>query len=554
MKQKKMISLLLTLALLLCCLPTAALAGPNTNYELTGRGQDDVVAVARAQLGRTGRDLGYTYEWCACFVTWAGRTAGQDYPASDLYTPLAVAQWFINIGAGTFYCFRDATYQTLQSGVASPNAVLTTRSSVVPMKGDLVCFLWSYDIEEGYNWSHIGIVTEDYNGSGIIHTIEGNTGPLDNPEQRSVMLRDRAYDSSVVGIIRPSYNAPGRTVNHYVEQYGGGYVLQETETVTPAGKTFTVEDALAALRSYDGYAQPELWDLLSSVRQEGELNLYYPRLYTLTVTAGSGVTRVTGSGQYTAGTEVTVTAQAAPGCRLSWVETPGLQEDGADLILTMPAQDIHLEISAGEVPHVGPFLDVAPDTWYAGPVAKVYELGLMKGTSETAFSPLQGVTLAEAVVLASRLHSELAGDKADFTAAEGKPWYVPYAAYALENGLLTEEPDYGAAATRADLTRILARALPPESLEPLGEPPVFADLEGDPDGESLAGEIELLCRAGIISGETVDGKQYFRPQRPISRAEVAALAARMADPSLRLKPAGSPEPAESAEPVESTQP
>ena len=89
MRQKKMISLLLTLAFLLCCLPTAALAGPNTNYELTGRGQDDVVAVAKAQLGRTGRDLGYTYEWCAAFVTWAGRTAGQDYPAGDLYTPLA---------------------------------------------------------------------------------------------------------------------------------------------------------------------------------------------------------------------------------------------------------------------------------------------------------------------------------------------------------------------------------------------------------------------------------------------------------------------------------
>lgn len=543
MKQKKALSLLLALAILLPCLATTALAGPSTNYELTGRGQDDVVAVAKAQLGRTGRELGYTYEWCASFVTWVGRTAGQNYPAHDLYTPLDVAQWFINNGAGTFYCFRDATYRTLQSGPANQGAaVLTARANVAPMKGDLVCFLWSYDIEEGYNWSHIGIVAEDYDGKGVLHTIEGNTGPMDSPEQRSVMLQTRSYNASVVGIIRPSYSAPGRTVNHYLEQYGGGYALRETETVAPAGQTFTVEDALRALRSYDGYAQPDLWDLLSSVRKEGDLDLYYPRLYTLTVTAGSGVTRVTGSGQYTAGTEVTITAQAAPGCQLSWAGASGLKEDGSALILSMPAQDLHLEISAGEVPHVGPFLDVSPDAWYADTVARAYELGLMKGTSETSFSPLRGVTLAEAVTLAARLHSESVGDGADFAAGSGGPWYAPYAAYALESGLIGEEPDYGAAATRADLARILVKALPAESLEPLCEPPVFADLEGDPEGEALAGEIEPLCRAGILSGETIDGKQYFHPQRPISRAEVAALMARLADPSLRLRPAEPAEP------------
>lgn len=564
MKQKKLISLLLTLALLLCCLPTTALAGPNTNYKLTGQGQDDVVTVARAQLGKTGRDLGYTYEWCAAFVTWAGRTAGQNYPASDLYTPMAVAQWFINRGAGTFYGFRNATFQTLQSVANNKSAVLTTRSSVVPMKGDLVCFLWPQDIETGYNWSHIGIVTETYDGKGIIHTIEGNTGSMDTLEQRSVMLQSRNYDSSVVGIIRPNYtnspNAPsgpaaptGRVVNHHVEQYGGGYVLRESETVVPAGETFTVEDALGAINTYDGYAQPDMWSLLSSVRQEGALNLYYPRLYNLTVTAGSGVTRVTGSGQYTSGTEVTITAQAAPGYQLSWTEAPNLKENGSALILTMPAQDIHFEISASEAPHVGPFLDVTPGTWYADSVSKVYELGLMKGTSANAFSPQRGVTLAEAVVLAARLRSEAAGDKADFSAAAGELWYAPYASYALEHGLLSEEPDYSVAATRADVARILAKAVPAESLEPLGEAPVFADLEGDPDGEALAGEIELLCQAGVISGEKVDGKQYFNPQRPISRAEVASITARLADPSLRLKPEEPLKPAETEETTDQTE-
>lgn len=532
MKKKKIPALLLALALLLSCLTTSALAGPSTAYVLTGRGEDDVVAVARAQVGKTGRDLGYTYEWCASFVTWAGRTAGQNYPAGDLYTPMDVAQWFINNG-GTFYCFRSETYKTLNlSGAARQDAaVLTDRSSVAPLKGDLVCYLWSYDIGEGYNWSHIGILVEDYNG-GMLRTVEGNTGPLDSPETRCVLVQERAYGASVVGIIRPAYTARSRTVNHYLEDYGGGYTLQETESVTPAGNEFTVEDALRAVRSYNGFDQPDLWYLLSSVRGEGDLDLYYPRLYTLTVTAGQGVSRVSGSGQYRAGTEVTIEAQAAPGYRLSWPDTVPSKEHGSSLILNMPAQDVPLEICAAEIPHVGPFLDVSPDAWYAANVAKVYELELMRGTAADAFSPQRGVTLAEAVTLAARLYSGQAGDGAEFTAGAGEPWYAPYAAYAAEKGLVDGDCDYTAAATREDFALILGRALPEDKLEALWDAPAFADL----DGEGLPGEIERLCRAGVLAGESVDGTLYFRPERSITRAEAAAVAARMADPALRLRP------------------
>lgn len=533
MKQKKLLAWLLALALVLPCLPASALAGPSTAYVLTGRGEDDVVSVARAQVGKTGRDLGYTYEWCASFVTWAGRTAGQGYPANDLYTPLDVAQWFINNG-GTFYCFRTETYKTLNlSGAAGPNAaVLTKRSSVAPRKGDLVCYLWSHDIEEGYNWSHIGILTEDYDGR-VLRVVEGNTGSLDSPETRCVLVQQRSYDASVVGIIRPAYTARTRTVNHYLESYGGGYYLKDKDTVTPAGSEFTVEDALGALRTYDGYSQPDLLEILTGVRAEGDLDFHYPRLYTLTVTAGEGVSSVSGSGQYRAGEEVTIAAQASPGYRLSWSGAASAKQDGDALILTMPAQDVRLEVSAAEVPHVGPFLDVSPGAWYADSVAKVHELGLMRGTAADAFSPQQGVTLAEAVTLAARLYSGSAGDGAAFAAAGGGPWYAPYASYAEEKGLVWPDCDYTAAATRADFARILGRALPEEELEALWDAPDFADLDGD----ALAGEIGLLFRAGVLAGESADGVLYFRPERSITRAEAAAVAARMADPALRLRPA-----------------
>lgn len=494
MKQKKLLAWLLALALVFPCLPAPALAGPSTAYELTGRGEDDVVSVARAQVGKTGRDLGYTYEWCASFVTWAGRTAGQDYPAGDLYTPMDVAQWFINNG-GAFYCFRNETYKTLNLSAAGRDAaVLTQRSAVAPRKGDLVCYLWSYDIEEGYNWSHIGILTEDYDGR-VLRTVEGNTGPLDSPETRCVLVQERAYNASVVGIIRPAYTARTRTVNHYLESYGGGYYLKDKDTVTPAGSEFTVEDALGALRTYDGYDQPDLLDILTAVRLEGDMDFYYPRLYTLTVTAGEGVSSVSGSGQYRAGEEVTIAAQASPGYRLSWSGAASAKQDGDALILTMPAQDVHLEVSAAETPHVGPFLDVSPDAWYAQSVAKVHELGLMRGTATDAFSPQRGVTLAETVTLAARLYSSAAGDEAAFAAVDGEPWYSPYASYAEEKGLVWADCDYTASATRADFARILGRALPEEELEALWDAPAFADLEGD----ALTGEIELLCRAGVLA-------------------------------------------------------
>lgn len=539
MVKKKLLPLLLTLALLFACLPGPALAGSIP--ALTGQGADDIVSVARTRLGRTGRELGYTYEWCACFVTWAGRTAGQDFPASDLYTPLDVARYFVEGDRGTVCCFRKGTYNSLvQGGLSSrKTAVLTTRADVVPQKGDLVCFLWPKDIEKGYNWSHIGILTQDYDGSGVLTTIEGNTGTSGDPQSRCVGLQSRPYDETVVGIIRPGYTTRGRTVKHYLEQYGGGYTLAETESIPPSGKEFTLEDALRAIRTYDTHGYPDFEQFAAAVQAEGPLEIYYPRLYTLAVIPGDGVDQALGSGRYAAGTEVPITVQAPSGGKLDWTDNTVRQKDGAVWTLVMPARDVLLGVSAQKIDCVEPFLDVGSGAWYAEYVAEVYRRGLMNGTAADAFSPERGLTLAETVVLAARLHSGADGDGTDFSPREGEPWYAPYTAYAEEQGLVDGDRDYTAAATRAEFARILGRALPAEALEPLWEAPAFADLE------ALFEEAELLCRAGVLSGEAADGAQYFRPQRPITRAEAAAVIARMADPELRLRPEG---PAETVEP------
>ena len=71
----------------------------------------------------------------------------------------------------------------------------------------------------------------------------------------------------------------------------------------------------------------------------------------------------------------------------------------------------------------GQFADVPAGSWYAAGVQSAYELGLMTGTSDTAFDPSGNLTLAETVVLAARLHSIYAGDGASFTG--GATWYQP---------------------------------------------------------------------------------------------------------------------------------
>ena len=51
----------------------------------------------------------------------------------------------------------------------------------------------------------------------------------------------------------------------------------------------------------------------------------------------------------------------------------------------------------------GMFSDVTPDKWYESSVASAYELGFMKGSSDSAFEPEGNMTVAEAITIASRM-------------------------------------------------------------------------------------------------------------------------------------------------------
>ena len=106
-------------------------------------------------------------------------------------------------------------------------------------------------------------------------------------------------------------------------------------------------------------------------------------------------------------------------------------------------------------------------------------------------------------------------------------WYRDALWYAREHGLLEGQPmeaSFEEPAARLDLAEWLCSALPAEAL------PAINAVDTIPD--SADPEVLTLYRAGILTG--VDESGAFAPYRTLSRAELATVLARLADPARRV--------------------
>ena len=177
----------------------------------------------------------------------------------------------------------------------------------------------------------------------------------------------------------------------------------------------------------------------------------------------------------------------------------------------------------------GTFDDVQKDDWFYENVKSVYELGLMQGKGGKQFDPESGVTIAETLTIAARLHSIYDTGSDAFTASN--PWYRVYVDYCASNGIASVDSDtYSQPASRAEFVMILANALPAEVF---GEVNQVAD-NAIPDvhiKDSYGAAVYKMYRAGIMIGN--DGIGTFAPDSEIKRSEVAAIVTRMVDVSLR---------------------
>ena len=187
---KQILSALLVAVMLVGVIPLSASAAYENTYTNTGNQRDDIIGVAKTQLGYTeGANNATKYgtwyglpnqPWCAMFISWCARQAGI---SKNILQNSAVAA-------------PDAKYF---------NIPYYDGASYTPQKGDLF-FTKS--------WSHVGLVY--YVDGSYFYTIEGNSNTTGSSEGTSVVTNRRKISNFYFGV--PNYNS-GTHTHSYVEKY-----------------------------------------------------------------------------------------------------------------------------------------------------------------------------------------------------------------------------------------------------------------------------------------------------------------------------------------------
>lgn len=174
------------------------------------------------------------------------------------------------------------------------------------------------------------------------------------------------------------------------------------------------------------------------------------------------------------------------------------------------------------------FSDVSASYWATPSIKLCYEYGFMKGTTPKQFSPTGALTVAEAIVMADRLHEIYTTGQSTLT--NGEPWYQTYVDYAIENGIVQagDFTSYTAKATRGQMAYLFSRALPATVLPSINNVQTLPDVTGS---TKYSQEIFSLYNAGVLTGSDVFGT--FKPNDNIIRAEAAAILTRVALPEQR---------------------
>jgi len=177
------------------------------------------------------------------------------------------------------------------------------------------------------------------------------------------------------------------------------------------------------------------------------------------------------------------------------------------------------------------FKDVNSSAWYKDVVDNCYNYSLMMGDSENTFNPMGNITLAEVITTAVRIWCLNNPDDAKPTIGSS-PWYQCYVDFAIEKKIINKNDfkDYTVPATRAEMAYILKNSVSSTNLAKLNDINSIPDVtKTDKYGE----EIFKLYEAGILGGS--DEKGTFYPNKNITRAEGAAIIARLSKISDRIK-------------------
>lgn len=181
------------------------------------------------------------------------------------------------------------------------------------------------------------------------------------------------------------------------------------------------------------------------------------------------------------------------------------------------------------------FKDVDENKWYGANQTQAIKLafryGLMVGKGMENFDPEGGMTVAEALTIAARIHNIYNENEVEFN-NNAKPWYKDYVEYAIEEAIINNGDfiNYERAITREEMAYIFTNVLPSEEMEEIN------DVTYIPDVNVLNRyytNIMSLYKAGILRGN--DDKGTFNPKAGVTRAEVSAIIVRIVDADERLK-------------------
>ena len=219
-----------------------------------------------------------------------------------------------------------------------------------------------------------------------------------------------------------------------------------------------------------------------------------------------------------------------------WMANRDLDEAGFKAVmwtmhLSARADEAYVDYATGTafpaVAEYPGFADVAPGSWYESAVTCCYVLGLMQGT-DLGFEPEKALTVGECAAVAARIREALTGQPSPSPSPD-EPWYAPYTGYMTEaQPTLTPMLAHPTEPISRMQYLLLLNAAIPENmwllLTPINVVETLPDTEDD--------TVRSFYRAGILTG--VDQYGSFAGDKALTRAECAAMVARLVRSELRL--------------------
>ena len=158
----------------------------------------------------------------------------------------------------------------------------------------------------------------------------------------------------------------------------------------------------------------------------------------------------------------------------------------------------------GRITYFNPFKDVKTTAWYFDPMIRLYESGVINGTSATTYTPDAKLSWAAALKLLLVSHGDLKSE--DATGAE---WSKNTIAKAAELGLVAADLDGAKDISRLEFCQVAAK------LNKLAESKTESKFTDCADGYVMA-----LVDAKVINGMT---ETTFEPAASLTRAQIAKI-------------------------------